>query len=134
MRDSQQQNDATRVMVVDDDDAVRELIRAIMTKDGYKVATARTGAEAVRQADRFHPDLIIMDITMPEMDGYEATSRIRRNPRLKEVPIVFLTGKTVAEDAGRSFATGGSVFVRKPFSAKQIRDLVRLTLASAPHA
>lgn len=114
-------------MVVDDDDTVRELIRAILTKEGYKVTSARTGTEAVRFAEKHAPEIIIMDITMPEMDGYEATAAIRKLPGMKEVPILFLTGRTAEEDAGKSFATGGTAFIRKPFSAKQIRDLVNLT-------
>ena len=89
-----------------------------------------TGSEAVRTASDLKPDLIVMDITMPEMDGYEATARIKEDPALKETPVIFLTGKSVEEDAGRAFAQGGLTFVCKPFSNQQIRDLVNLTLDS----
>ncbi len=118
----------TSILIADDEESVRELLSTMFTKDGHAVYTAATGTEAVRIAYEKKPSLIIMDITMPEMDGYEATSRIKEDPELKETPVIFLTGKSAQEDGGRAFAKGGLTFVRKPFNCSQIRDLVDLTM------
>jgi CheY-like chemotaxis protein len=125
-----QQADQVTILVADDEEAVRELLRLVFTKDGFRVHAVATGADAVQVARDVRPALIIMDITMPNMDDYEATSQIKQDPALRETPVIFLTGKTAQEDAGRSFAKGGLTFVRKPFSSQQIRDLVNLTLQS----
>ena len=116
--------------MVDDESSITGLLSKILALDGHTVHVAGTGSEAVRTASDLKPDLIVMDITMPEMDGYEATARIKEDPALKETPVIFLTGKSVEEDAGRAFAQGGLTFVCKPFSNQQIRDLVNLTLDS----
>ncbi|MCP4684896.1 MAG: response regulator [bacterium] len=118
------------ILVVDDEKPIADLIQKILEKEGHIAHTAGTGAEAVRRAAELKPTLIIMDITMPEMDGYEATQQIKTNAELKDVPVIFLTGKSAQEDGGRAFAEGGVSYVRKPFSNVQIRDLVNLTLQS----
>lgn len=120
-----------RILVVDDEESVGDLLKTVFAKDGHAVYVARTGVEAVTMAKEIKPDLILMDITMPSMDGYEATSQIKANPELAETPVIFLTGKSAQEDGGKSFARGGLTYARKPFSARQIRDLVNLTLESA---
>ena len=118
------------ILVVEDEQPIADLIQKILAKEGHNVHTACTGAEGVRKAIELKPNLIMMDITMPEMDGYEATQQIKANESLKDVPVIFLTGKSAQEDGGRAFARGGVAYVRKPFSNVQIRDLVDLTLQS----
>lgn len=118
------------ILVVDDEPAITGLLSRVLTLDGHSVHAASNGTEAIRLASEIRPDIIVMDITMPEMDGYEATSHIKHDPALKHTPVIFLTGKSAEEDAGRAFAKGGLTFVRKPFSNQQIRDLVSLTLDS----
>ena len=119
---------AVTILVVDDEDSVSGLIKSLLTKNGYSVVTASNGEEGLMQAKKTKPDLILMDITMPDMDGYEATARIKENPELHDVPVIFLTGKSAREDGGRAFASGGLTFVRKPFSNRQLLDLVVLTM------
>lgn len=116
------------ILVVDDDPVMTKLLERILTTDGHTVALASNGDEAVRKADEVSPDLILMDIAMPDMDGYEATSRIKNLPALQETPVIFLTGIHPDEDGGRSFAVGGAVFLCKPFKGHQIRDIVNLAL------
>ncbi len=118
------------ILVVEDEKPIADLIQKILAKEGHNVHTANTGAEGVRKAIETRPNLIIMDISMPEMDGYEATQRINASEGLEDVPVIFLTGKSAQEDGGRAFAEGGVAYVRKPFSNVQIRDLVNLTLQS----
>lgn len=121
---------AGTILVVDDETAVTGSIEAVLSKEGYRVHLAHDGIEGVNLATRVNPDLIIMDITMPGMDGYEAAERLKQIPALKDVPIIFLTGKSASENGGMAFAKGGASFVRKPFSGKQLRDLVTLAMQS----
>jgi CheY-like chemotaxis protein len=121
---------AGTILVVDDEEAVTGVIQAVLTKEGYQVHLAHNGEEGIKLASQVKPDLIIMDITMPGMDGYEATERIKQDPALADVPVIFLTGKSASEDGGKSFATGGVSFVRKPFTGQQLRDLVTLAMQS----
>jgi CheY-like chemotaxis protein len=118
------------ILVVDDETAVTGSIEAVLSKEGYQVHLAHDGTEGVNLASQVNPDLIIMDITMPGMDGYEAAERLKQIPALKDVPIIFLTGKSASEDDGLAFTKGGTSFVRKPFSGKQLRDLVALVMQS----
>jgi len=118
------------ILVIDDEKVVTGSIQAILSKEGYQVYLAHDGKEGVDLACQVNPDLILMDITMPGLDGYQATEHLKQIPALKNVPIIFLTGKSASEDGGMAFAKGGVSFVRKPFSGKQLRDLVELALQS----
>lgn len=117
-----------KILIVDDDEAVSKLIETVLTKEGYQVFVANDGSSGVKKADEVHPNLIFMDITMPEMDGYEATSEIKANEELKDIPVIYLSGRSADEDGGKSFATGGASYLMKPFMPQQIRDIVRLAL------
>jgi len=116
------------ILIVDDEPSTVELVSHVLSTAGHRVITAVTGQEAVRKAVDEKPDLVFMDIIMPGMDGYEATVRIKRHPLLQDIPVVYLTGRAIEEDCGRSFATGGSILLRKPFTVNQIRDVVNLLL------
>ncbi|MBK7143274.1 MAG: response regulator [bacterium] len=117
-----------KILVVDDDPAISGLISAILGKDGYSVIVANCGSDGVRKAGEEHPKLVLMDITMPDMDGYEATRLIKSAPDMKDIPVIFLTGRSASEDGGRAFTSGGLTFMRKPFTAQQLRDLVSLAV------
>lgn len=119
-----------KILVVDDEPAVSGLIETILTKDGYDITVAESGLEGISLAVKVRPDLILMDITMPDIDGYEATRQIKNDPNLKDIPVIFLTGRSASEDGGRAFATGGLTYMRKPFNNQQLRDLVNLAIQS----
>lgn len=121
-------NSNANILVIDDDEAITGLIKTILSKDGYSVHTAGTGTEGFNLARSVRPDIILMDITMPDMDGYEATQKIKADASLQNIPVIFLTGKSASEDGGRAFATGGLTYMRKPFTAQQLRDLITLTV------
>ena len=120
--------DTGTILVIDDDTAITDLIKTVLEKDGFTVLEAHSGMEGIEIAAKKKPDLIIMDITMPDMDGYAATEKLKSDDKLKNIPVIFLSGRSPSEDGGRSFAKGGLTFMRKPFSNQQIRDLVILTL------
>lgn len=125
---NESRSESASILIIDDDQAVTGVVKAVLEKDGYSVLEAHSGAEGLATAEELHPDLIIMDISMPDMDGYAATEKIKENPAIRDIPVIFLSGRSAIEDGGRSFAKGGLTYMRKPFTNKQIRDLVVLTL------
>ena len=118
------------ILVVDDEEVIVDLLLNILQREGYQVHCVRSGRQAVEIAMKVSPDLIIMDILMPDLDGYGATELIKQNSSLKDVPVIFLTGRSAEEDGGKAFATGATTFIRKPFKNQQIKDLVNLTFMS----
>jgi CheY-like chemotaxis protein len=122
------------ILIVDDEQLMRDVLRRVLAKQDHLVLAAASGEEALELCVENKPDLVLMDIIMPGMDGYEATARLKRLPGLSEVPVVFLSGKAPAEDGGRSSAVGGTIFLSKPFNESQIRDVVNLVLNSLSRA
>jgi CheY-like chemotaxis protein len=100
------------ILIVDDEPSTVDLLSHVLLAAGHRVVTAVSGQEAVSKAVEEKPDMVFMDIIMPGMDGYEATVRIKRQPSLQDTPVVYLTGRAMEEDCGRSFATGGSILLR----------------------
>ena len=118
------------ILVIDDEEVVTSLLRTLLTDEGYSVHTGGGGREAVDLALKVKPKLIIMDILMPDLDGYQATELIKQNPTLKDIPVIFLTGRSPEDDGGRAYAVGVTSFLRKPFTNEQITNLVSLALES----
>lgn len=117
-----------KILVVDDDEGVVRLVSRALSRDGFEVVTAANGRQALAAVESAHPDLVIMDICMPEMDGYAATALIKQKPGLSDLPVIYLSGRTAQEDGGRAFASGGTLFMRKPFNINSLLDIVRLSL------
>ena len=102
------------VLVADDFDDVREMYAEFLEFAGYRVLQARTGAEALDAARASSPDVILMDVTMPGLDGFTATTLLRRETRFATTPILMLTAHVFAEHEERARAAGCSGFIRKP--------------------
>lgn len=119
-----------KVLVIDDDLTITDLVKTVLSRDGYQVFVANCGEQGITLAGEVAPNLILMDITMPDIDGYEATKQLKSNPKLQRIPVIFLTGKSASEDGGRAFASGGLTYVRKPFTNQQLKDLVALAMQS----
>jgi CheY-like chemotaxis protein len=110
----------TRLLVVDDDPAIREMLEMLLDSEGYEVATATNGADALEALPRVHPDLILLDMKMPVMDGWEFMDHYRTLPDATAPVVVF----SAAQDTGRRAAeVGARAFVAKPFA---IDDLLRV--------
>ena len=116
------------VLIVDDEPAITDVLSTILSKGGYEVIIASGGSLAIELAVERSPDLVLMDITMPVMSGYETAEKMKATPGLENTPIIFLSGQPPAEDAGKAFACGGVSYLRKPFTAQQIRNVVDLAL------
>ncbi len=107
-----------RVLAVDDEPSLTELLAMAMRYEGWQVSTAATGVEAVRKAREFHPDAIVLDMMLPDFDGLEVLRRVRADQ--PEIPVVFLTAKDAVEDRIGGLTAGGDDYVTKPFSLEEL--------------
>ena len=119
---------AKRLLVVDDDPGLLLAVAETLRAEGYDVKTARRGAEALIIVAQTLPDLIISDIRMPGMDGYQLVRNLRSNARTRLVPIVFLTAKDEIADRIQGFRTGVDAYLTKPFEPEELAAIVRAIL------
>ena len=119
---------ALRVLVVDDNAVSLMLVGRILGMEGYEMLTAESGAEAIRCVEQTPPDLIIMDVMMPDMDGYELCRRLRQNPASARLPIFMLTAMSDENERQRGLAAGANDYLGKPFNLEELRQRVKLLL------
>ena len=113
------------ILVVDDDRNLRKIIQTNLELAGYEVSTAANGEEALRLLDTMQPDLIVLDVMMPIMDGYEVARRVRRHPANTHVPIIMLTAKSEVEDKLAGFEAGADDYITKPFGPQELLARVK---------
>ncbi len=118
-----------RVLVVDDDVKTVELVKLYLKRDGYRVLTAYDGVEAVRLAQEGHPDLIVLDLMLPGIDGLEVCRTLRDK---SDVPIIMLTARTTDQDKLTGLGSGADDYVTKPFSPRELAARVRAVLRRIP--
>jgi len=111
---------ARKVLLVDDEDSLRKVIRELLERDGYVVAEARDGAQALDQIDRVGPDIIVLDLNMPGLDGYGVLSHLRSRPATADIPVIVLTAKGDEDNEVRVFELGADDFLTKPFRARAL--------------
>ena len=121
---------STRILVVEDQVDNRRILHDLLSSVGYEILEAVTGDEGVTLAITQHPDLILMDIQLPGIDGYEATRRIKANPALHHIPIIAVTSYALSGDDAQAFAAGCDSYVAKPFSPRALLAKVREYLPS----
>ena len=114
-----------RILVVEDQADNRRIVRDLLTRSGYEIVEAMTGEEGVTLAETQRPDLILMDIQLPVIDGYEAARRIKANPELHHIPIIAVTSYALSGDDVKAFAAGCNDYVAKPFSPRALLAKVR---------
>ncbi|MBV9271156.1 MAG: response regulator [Candidatus Eremiobacteraeota bacterium] len=114
-----------QILVVDDDRNLRKIIATNLELAGYDVALAANGAEALETLEHIQPDLVILDVMMPAMDGYEVARRIRRHPSNGNVPIIMLTAKSEVEDKLSGFESGADDYMTKPFGPQELLARVK---------
>jgi CheY-like chemotaxis protein len=114
------------ILIVDDTPVNIDILVELL--DDFEKQIAINGADALETAFENPPDLILLDIMMPEMDGYEVCERLRANERTKNIPVIFLTAKTQKEDIVKGFKAGGQDYVTKPFDAHELLERVKTQL------
>src|SRR5216683_833591 len=125
-------NQVPMVLVVDDEPNIRELVHVALKFHGCAVSTAATGKDALLKAVAVKPDLIVLDVMLPDLDGFEVCRRLRSGGN--DVPVIFLTARDTASDTVRGLAIGGDDYVTKPFSVEALVARVRAVLRRAARA
>jgi two-component system cell cycle response regulator DivK len=123
-----------RVLVVEDHEENRRILRLLLASASIDMIEALTGEEGVTVAERERPDLILMDIQLPGLDGYEATRRIKANPAIRHIPIIVVTSYALSGDDVKAFEAGCDAYVTKPFVPRELLAKVREFLAKQPGA
>ena len=115
----------SKILVVDDDEDIVYMVKAIMVKNGYEVLTAPDGYEALKLIKSDPPDLMIVDLTMPEMDGWRLSMRVRQDKKCKDIPIIVLSGLLVDEESKPESNEPYSVLIAKPFDILKLATKVK---------
>ena len=113
------------ILVIEDQEDNRRIVRDLLTSVNYQIIEAVTGEEGVRSAETHRPDLILMDIQLPDFDGYEATRRIKAIPSLSSIPVIAVTSYALSGDDIKAFEAGCSAYVSKPFSPRALLIKIR---------
>ena len=119
-----------KILIVDDEPSIVASLEFLLGRGGYDVRVARNGEEALTEAERFDPALVLLDVMMPKLNGYEVCQRIRQGPRGRDVKIVMLTARGRDVDVQKGMALGADLYVTKPFSTKDLVARVKDLLAS----
>ena len=114
-----------KVLVIEDTADNRRIMRLLLERAGYTFVEAVNGAEGLEKARSEKPDLILMDIQLPVIDGYEATRRLKADPELKSIPVIAVTSYALAGDEAKTKAAGCDGYVAKPFSPKELLRVVQ---------
>jgi DNA-binding response OmpR family regulator len=117
-----------RILIVDDDEMVLIALNELLRPEGYEVHTFSSGTEALKKLDQNGYDLLMLDIIMPEMDGFELCKKIREKENYRETPIVFLTAKSQEEDRVQGIEAGANLFLSKPISPEKLLGIISDTI------
>jgi len=119
-----------KILVIDDEAEITEIIETFLKDAGYQVLVENSSVMGIERAKSFRPELILLDIMMPFMDGYEVCDELKKNKETENIPVIFLTGKDARSDEGKSFKVGGDMFIKKPFNCERLLEIVRIVLLS----
>lgn len=114
-----------KILVVDDDPYILMSLEFLMKKNGFDVMVARNGTEALEIVDKQVPDIVLLDIMMPDVDGYAICKHIKSSKKLKEAKVVFMSAKSKETDIQKGYDLGASLYVTKPFSTRQLLKQVQ---------
>ena len=119
-----------RVLVVDDEINIVRLIQVNLERHGYQVETANNGVQALAKIRDSRPDLLVSDVMMPEMDGFELLANVRRDPALMDLPVIMLTAKAQDRDVMEGYKTGADMYLTKPFNPAELITFAKRILSS----
>jgi CheY-like chemotaxis protein len=117
-----------KILIIEDDKTIRTGLQRLMSNEGHEAIFAETGAEGLRLANQHVPDIIICDIAMPEMNGYEVLEKIKQSPSLSSKPFIFLSAKITKEDEQRGLAAGAKLYLKKPMWPDDILEAIAKVL------
>jgi two-component system, cell cycle response regulator DivK len=120
-----------RILVIEDQEDNRQILRDLLTSADFEVIEAEDGEAGLIAAAAHRPDLILMDIQLPGLDGYEATRRLKADPLLRAIPIIVVTSYALAGDDGKARAAGCDAYISKPYSPRQLLAKVREYVSQA---
>jgi DNA-binding response OmpR family regulator len=116
------------VLIADDDPDILSLVKLRLERSGYDVVSAGDGEQALERARAQTPDLALLDVMMPKLDGYEVTARLRQEEATRHLPVILLTARVQESDIARGVEAGADDYVKKPFSTHELRDRVQAVL------
>jgi len=114
-----------RILVIEDNEDNRRIVRDLLTSTSYEMIEAVTGEDGIRMAETHRPDLILMDIQLPGLDGYEVTRRIKANPALRHIPIIAVTSYALSGDDVKAFEAGCDAYIAKPYDPMLLLAKIR---------
>jgi two-component system, OmpR family, alkaline phosphatase synthesis response regulator PhoP len=121
-----------KVLIVDDEEVIRKLLRIHLVKWGYEVKEAVDGAQAIEQIGKDDFDLLICDILMPKMDGWQVLKEVKSNPKTKDMPVIVLTAKNQDSDMFKGYDWGANYYMTKPFTKAQLLYGLKLMFEENP--
>ena len=127
-RDLKKKTDPKVILVIEDDETMRAALKRIFELDGFVVKMAADGTELSMALDDTSPDLILLDIGLPWLNGFELAQLLKEHKDLKKIPLVFVSGKTSDEDVKKAFAIGADDFIKKPFEIEKLKKTVNTLL------
>ena len=119
---------AHTILVVDDEPAVVRLVELNLTQEGHQVRTAGDGEAALASIADTRPDLVVLDVMMPKLDGFETLKRLKADPATADIPVIMLTARAQDEDVFEGYGTGAQWYLTKPFAPEELRRVVRHVL------
>jgi DNA-binding response OmpR family regulator len=120
---------APRILIVDDDPVILRLLQINFRLEGYEVDTATRGEEALERVRSNRPEIVVLDVMMPGIDGWEVLRRLKETPAAKHIPVIFLSARAQDEDRRQGYALGVDEYVTKPFDPAHLVEIVRRSLA-----
>ena len=120
-----------QILVVDDSEDMRDLLQRLLQRAGYRVVVAADGQASLTQAKRHQPDLVLMDLSLPDMDGWEAVRHLRKMPEFRTIPIIAVTAHVSPLEAERAMAAGCTAHLGKPFDTRVLLQEVARLLSSS---
>ena len=125
-------NEKYRILLVDDEPSIVKMVGKRLEVEGFDVVVAMDGQEGLAKAQAEHPDLIILDLMLPKLNGYEVCTMLKQDTRYQKIPVVMFTAKAQDKDEKLGMECGANAYVRKPFRAQELMDKIRSLLAGSP--
>lgn len=114
-----------KILAVDDEKHIVRLVQVNLERAGYEVVTAHDGKEALQKVEEENPDLVVLDVMMPYMDGFEVLQNLRRNPSTRDIPVIMLTAKAQDADVFKGWQSGVDCYLTKPFNPMELLSFVK---------